>query len=273
MDLIKNILSILDVSVSKNRLGNYDSLRSVRTQIRFVPPRNDGRINNRKELIHFKNAAFTLAETLITIGIIGVVAAMTIPNLIQENQKRATVTKLQKGISVINQAYKLSFDEQGDPESAFDIGSEEYFKQYWQPYLKVVTYCDFYTTCGYKSNVPFHLANNTNGSMRVIADDLRTTFYTADGLLYMILTGRSSEGNIISDNRIYLDINGGEAPNKYGRDVFMLERMEDGGGVRAYGYGFTDSEINESCNKTGDGYYCAEKIRRAGWKIKKDYPW
>ena len=43
-----------------------------------------------------KKAAFTLAEVLITLGIIGVVAAMTIPNLITAHQKRVTVTKLQK---------------------------------------------------------------------------------------------------------------------------------------------------------------------------------
>ena len=51
-----------------------------------------------------KKFGFTLAETLITLGIIGIVAAMTIPNLITEHQKRASVTKLQRAISVINQA-------------------------------------------------------------------------------------------------------------------------------------------------------------------------
>ena len=58
---------------------------------------------------------FTLAEVLITLGIIGVVAAMTIPNLITHNQKEETVTKLRRAISVFNQAYKLSFDELGNP--------------------------------------------------------------------------------------------------------------------------------------------------------------
>ena len=43
--------------------------------------------NNRK-------VAFTLAEVLITLGIIGVVAAMTMPSLIQNYQEKATVTKL-----------------------------------------------------------------------------------------------------------------------------------------------------------------------------------
>lgn len=58
---------------------------------------------------------FTLAEVLITLGIIGIVAAITIPNLITNYQKHVTVTKLQRAISVLNQAYKLSFDEVGEP--------------------------------------------------------------------------------------------------------------------------------------------------------------
>ena len=67
---------------------------------------------------------FTLAEVLITLGIIGVVAAITIPNLITSYQKHVTVTKLQKAISVLNQAYKLSFDEVGEPSVAesFSMG-------------------------------------------------------------------------------------------------------------------------------------------------------
>ena len=74
-----------------------------------------------------KNTAFTLAETLITLGIIGVVAAMTIPNLITEHQKRATVTKLQRAISVINQAYRLAYDDVGEAsaEEAYNMGAEE----------------------------------------------------------------------------------------------------------------------------------------------------
>ena len=220
-----------------------------------------------------RRVAFTLAEVLITIGIIGVVAAMTIPNLIQENQKRATVTKLQKGISVINQAYKLSFDEQGEPDSAFDMGAEEYFKQYWQPYLKVVTYCDLYSTCGYNRSAPFRDANNNNTTRNVVLENSRTSFYTADGLLYIILIGAKSDGVFYENNQIMIDINGGELPNKYGKDVFFLERIEDGLGVRPYGYGMTDTEINENCSKKGKGQYCAEKIRRAGWRIENDYPW
>ncbi|MBQ8460721.1 type II secretion system protein, partial [bacterium] len=257
------------------------------------PPRNDGRLNNRNELIHDsqlthcplsptlspvgrreKKVAFTLAEVLITIGIIGVVAALTIPNLIKENQKRATITKLQKGISVINQAYKLSFDEQGEPESAFDMGAEEYFKQYWQPYIKMLQYCDTYEKCGYNSLYPYKYANNNPSPFAVVYRTARTTFYTSDALIFIVLVKSGNETTgLVVDNRIFIDINGGELPNKFGRDVFILERIEDGGGVRPYGYEKSDNEINSNCSKSSTGEFCAEKIRRAGWRIEKSYPW
>ncbi|MDE6138465.1 MAG: type II secretion system GspH family protein [Candidatus Gastranaerophilales bacterium] len=51
-------------------------------------------------------AGFTLAEVLITLGIIGVVAAITIPGLLTRSEQNVTVTKLERAISVLNKAYK-----------------------------------------------------------------------------------------------------------------------------------------------------------------------
>ena len=60
----------------------------------------------------FRRAAFTLAEVLITLGIIGVVAALTLPTLIQNHQKQVYVTQLKKAYSTINNAYnKMAADE------------------------------------------------------------------------------------------------------------------------------------------------------------------
>ena len=52
--------------------------------------------------------SFTLAEVLITLGIIGVVAAMTLPSLIGNYKKRETVTILKKAYSEISQALKMA---------------------------------------------------------------------------------------------------------------------------------------------------------------------
>ena len=225
-----------------------------------------------------KHLGFTLAEVLITLGIIGVVAAMTIPTLITSYQKHVTVTKLQKAISILNQAYKLSFDDNGEPSAteAYAMGSEEYFKQYWAPYIKTAVICTTYQECGYKSITPWLESNGNQITIVVVDKKCRTTFYTSDGFLYIIFTaqGTSNPEGTVQNTHVYVDINGGEGPNILGRDVFILTRVEkEGGGVQPFGYEKSSSIINASCSKKGAGYYCAEKIRRSGWKIEKDYPW
>lgn len=223
----------------------------------------------------FFKAGFTLAEVLITLGIIGVVAAMTIPNLITEHQKRTTVTKLQRAISVINQAYKMSFDDVGEPSSAYEIRAEEYFNTYWAPYIKALTYCTKPKDCGYNSDIPFTYSNGAKCPTALIAESLRTTFYTADGFLYIIFVGggTATPGETASLDWVWVDINGGSKPNRFGRDVFFLQRLPDGQGVQPYGRKSSDNAINNNCKNNNSGQYCAEKIRRAGWKIDNSYPW
>lgn len=62
-----------------------------------------------------KKNAFTLAEILITLGIIGVVAALTMPSLIQNYRKHVVETRLAKVYSVMNQAIKMTSAEYGEP--------------------------------------------------------------------------------------------------------------------------------------------------------------
>ena len=216
--------------------------------------------------------AFTLAEVLITLGIIGVVAAMTIPNLITGYQKKATVTKLQKAISTLNQAYKLSYDEFGDPEDAFSLGAEEYFNTYWAPFIKVLTYCSTPEVCGYSSNTPFTFIDGSKISTVLVSHSARTTFYTPDGFLYIIFTGGGDgNGNMVANKQVYVDINGGDKPNMMGKDLFILTRVDDKG-ILPYGYNASDSTNIKSCSRS-NGSHCAERIKRAGWQIDKSYPW
>jgi len=72
----------------------------------YLLPRNDMR----------KKAAFTLAEVLITLGIIGVVAALTLPTLISNYQKRVYVTQLKKSVSVLSNGFRLMMAHDGVTE-------------------------------------------------------------------------------------------------------------------------------------------------------------
>ncbi|MCM1338278.1 MAG: type II secretion system GspH family protein, partial [Muribaculaceae bacterium] len=227
----------------------------------------------------FAKAAFTLAETLITLGIIGIVAAMTIPNLIAAHQKKVTVTKLQKAISVLNQAYRLAYDDVGEvsPDEALALGPEPYFSQYWAPYLKTAHICKTYVDCGYKKDRPFTSMDNISSNTILVKSQVRVCFYTSDGFMYIILllTGGNTTA-ISTEPRILVDINGGKGPNIYGKDVFFLVRTIDdskGGAIVPYGYNLTNDEIDSNCSKSATGDFCSEKIRRAGWQIDKSYPW
>ena len=224
-----------------------------------------------------KRPAFTLAEVLITLGIIGIVAAMTIPTLITNNQKKQTVVKLQRAISVLNQAYKLSYDDVGElgAEETKDFNSLEYFNTYWAPYIKVSTYCRSAAQCGYQSVQPWLQANNKKSGWYPVETRIRTAFITADGFLYTIfLATWNSDDSKKAEYRVSVDLNGAEGPNKFGRDVFFLSRTQtDGGGIRPYCYEKSNDEVDKDCSTSGVGECCAEKIRRAGWEINRDYPW
>lgn len=107
------------------------------------------------KLKKFSKEAFTLAEVLITLGIIGIVAAITIPALIQKNNNRVVETRLKKFYSSINQAILMSevdygdkkywyqdvkgaeLDKDGNP-IAGSSNAEKWFNKYLAPYMKII---------------------------------------------------------------------------------------------------------------------------------------
>ena len=85
-----------------------------------------------------RHFGFTLAEVLITLGIIGVVAAMTIPTLIQKHQKQTILTQLKKAYSELGQAIQLAEVENESREYwDFSLSGEQFFKTYLSHYIKI----------------------------------------------------------------------------------------------------------------------------------------
>ena len=86
-----------------------------------------------------KRFAFTLSEILITLGIVGVVAALTIPNVITVYQKKAAVAGILEAQSILSQAVKM-YTAETDEEGAifFDttLPIEEFAQKYFLPYLR-----------------------------------------------------------------------------------------------------------------------------------------
>lgn len=228
--------------------------------------------------IMLKNSknAFTLAEVLITLAIIGVVAALTIPVVIEKYQKQETVARLKKSYSVMSQALRLSEADNGPysdwevPQFSDSLDLTEYYEKYWYPYFKVLKACKTWQECGYSSSHPILDIGGNKTGHTIVAQERRLAFITTDGILYSIsLYGGD---NVRADHSIYVDLNAAKGPNKFGRDFFCFTRTASGA-IKPSGYNRALDEISKNCSKSGYGDHCAAKIMNDGWQIKDDYPW
>lgn len=231
---------------------------------------------------------FTLAEILITLAIIGVVAALTIPSVVVNYQKSQTVTKLKKAFSALSNTTNLAIAEHG-PITNWEIGQEAYpaksinfANKYLIPYLKVAKNCEAKTTgdCAYHYT---YLNSNTQFAL----GSEYTRFYLTDGTLIALQasSSESAEGDLNKLIYMYVDINGQKKPNKWGKDIFRFIYWinyplysSNNGKFIAYGQGWSRSGIintseSYACRKDKTGGICAALIMADGWEIRDDYPW
>lgn len=217
---------------------------------------------------------FTLAEVLITIAIIGVVAAITLPILINNYQKEQTVNQLKKEYTSLAQAVKTSEIDNGN-NAGWDWGTsgdaasiKQSFNTYWAPYLNIIKDCSSsYVDCGYNSLTPWKYSDSsTSASASVVDSATRTTIILADGSLLVI-------GYLGGTKNIFLDLNAGKGPNVYGKDVFLFV-LDEYKGLVPYEYNQTESTINTRCGTASwSGSGCSAKIIQDSWRIASDYPW
>ena len=94
----------------------------------------------KENMFHFsrKSAAFTLAEVLITLGIIGVVAAMTMPSLMQHYKRQQATARIKKFVSVINQALISAENDLGPREDWVigEMGNSDSAYNFLNTYIK-----------------------------------------------------------------------------------------------------------------------------------------
>ena len=177
-----------------------------------------------------KISSFTLAEVLITLGIIGIVAAMTLPTLINKHRNKILETGLKKSYSIILQAFEMYQAEHGErlkPEMLGGNGTTTDLKSQIMPYFKVLIDCDkngsdkqkecVYVNSTYKT----YNGINLNGSITRFDDG---QFVLQDGSIILIEDMQGSNKKIIS-----VDVNGrNKNPNKWGHDIFSFQLMDNG---------------------------------------------
>ena len=192
--------------------------------------------------------AFTLAEVLITLGIIGIVAAMTLPTLIQKQQNKAILTSLNKSYSELQNIVNLISNDMGEDiskvaETHDNKALKELFMKYYQNakdcyrgecYTKETYYYKTYTGNDiYFYNVYFG----------------QEQFITKEGRL-ISFGGTDEWGRMIT-----VDVNGPfKNPNAWGRDTFTFLIMNKqivpcGGNIPC------SNRYNYNCNSSETGLY------------------
>ena len=119
-----------------------------------------------------KKHAFTLAEVLITLLIIGIIAAITIPSMIHEYEQHEFKTGLRKAISVLNDAIQLNISQDG--ESPYENGD---LFNYLQRHMNIIKTREVHT-----SRINGTASDPTN--CRSCMTYKNNIFYTTDGMRY-----------------------------------------------------------------------------------------
>jgi prepilin-type N-terminal cleavage/methylation domain-containing protein len=233
--------------------------------------------------------AFTLAEVLITLGVIGVVSALTLPSVITNYKKQQTVNQLKATYSIISQAVKASEVDNGTIDTwdipntnrgndSYNYG-KEFSEKYLLPYLKIARTCKYKTTECFP-DVEYYLDGNRNDYFSGASNNTYN-FVLSNGTVI----GVWPRGSFVE---VYIDLNGKRKPNKFGIDAFDIVIVKTAfqsiygkftkAGVYFYGSGYDRNTLKTSgypCAKSGSltGLYCGALIMQDGWKIADDYPW
>lgn len=203
-----------------------------------------------------KKSAMTLAEALITLGIIGVVAAYTIPVLMNNIQDQQFKQMWKKEYSVISQAYERVKDDEGGDLSGYFIPEDHnapaqiitkmgqyllYIKSCNIPYIS-----DYSYVCGTGGGVPtvdlYKLYKTLSGGYVYNYNLISGQYILKDGT-NLYFRSYNDRGSLI----IYIDVNGYiKKPNTLGKDLFGMIMTKD----KIMPFGAIGTGLQNTCNTT-----------------------
>ena len=173
--------------------------------------------------------AYTLAEVLVTLTVIGVVCALTIPTLYKKHEERVTITKLQNFYSTLNSAYNVAISTRGNAKywntkPWNETSANNLYEVLFKPYFKIKKDC------------------KTTNEGNCILNDNYVTFlgkkhfnYSEHNNYYKILLNdgaqiwvRGGDPEIPTEYlAVYYDVNGNKKPNRIGIDLFLFQGLND----------------------------------------------
>lgn len=206
-------------------------------------------ISDFKSIIYEEKDAFTLAETLITLTVIGVVAALTIPTLMQAWKDRQFETAKKKAMTTVGNGYKLMIAENDGSTTElplFQCGTDfSCLSEVHRKFFKIGMDKNL-THDGFAPSYTKHDSDEESGFKW---DDVPYIFTTGDGMTY----GYLAEGNSFE---IVVDVNGEKGPNKVCKDLYKIN-FNGNTVVESVTVGDDTAELCESLDKAANG--CSAK--------------
>ncbi len=223
-------------------------------------------------MIKFEKA-FTLAEVLVTLGIIGVVAAMTVPNLIKNYQEQTLVTELHKVYNEFSQAFEGYLSDQR-VESLLETdlyGDTNGLSAFIRDNFKIINNCGaVYTSeagpvCFSKDDYYTISQGNGGGSVSFVGTACSGVAFTLPS--GAAICAESNGGQNSAEVPVYMvvDVNGANGPNVLGRDVFAMYVRPSG---EFYDKDYIDnSEATTFTTTAGARTGAFGKVMADGWQM------
>ena len=172
--------------------------------------------------------AFTMAEVLITLGILGVVVAMTLPTLINNARYAAIEASLKKNYTITQQALvQMSFDEEQIIKADYgNLILESKLKKYYKLGIDCngMDYRDFCWHPSDKNKEQYYTFDGKQKAYTALFDD--GAFVTNDGSLYLF---ENAGGGNRHTTYITIDTNSiKKRPNQWGKDLFTFQITNEG---------------------------------------------
>lgn len=241
---------------------------------------------------------FTLAEVLITLGIIGVVAAMTLPGLIAKWQNQVYVAQLQKAVNTLENGFKLALAEDGVDKLENTVLFNSISGSSFQGDFRYNTVLrdklkKYFNTSSFKNDT-YEISTLTPGALSI--QNFRGNMQLLDGssiMLHLLKTPtiyypNQKDGGFIG--YVWIDVNGKKKPNTSGRDIFSFYLSLDGRLLPYYSKGtvwlYCGGRLSDCynywrnskahCGEAGkpinvkdkvQGSGCAARIIENGWKM------
>ena len=186
-----------------------------------------------------KRTAFTLAEVLITLGIIGIVAALTFPTLIANYRVSVLKNDFKKADTIIQQAIQKTVTEAGyDDITSFNIPGRHVTTENWAELqnqtaeLNEYWLKQFSVTKAVTENELTKLKYSCSGLLgqgefcRYYDNKyVNKMYFLSNGMLISPLIPQYGGINHPGLIRVKFDTNGLKGPNRFGYDIFIYESL------------------------------------------------